>query len=101
MQSSQVNIQWVAWKSSVEVAISSTEAIQRAAAPTLQVEIPMVVAPPALQIMIPTAAAVASSPDPSLGEEGLQADLDTTVVADASSLDLKAAKIVSEVVGAM
>jgi hypothetical protein len=51
--------------------------------------------------MIPTAAAVASSPDPSMGEEGLQADLDTAVVADASCLDPKAAKIVSEVVGAM
>jgi hypothetical protein len=36
-----------------------------------------------------------------MGEEGLQADLDTAVVADASCLDPKAAKIVSEVVGAM
>jgi hypothetical protein len=41
------------------------------------------VAAPALQVEIPTAAAVASSPDPSVGEEGLQADLDTTIGADA------------------
>jgi hypothetical protein len=40
----------------------------------------------------------ASSPDPSVGEEGLQADLDTNVGADASSLDPKAARILSEVV---
>jgi hypothetical protein len=42
----------------------------------------------------------ASTPDPSVGEEGLQADLDTAVGADASSLDLKAAKILPEVVEA-
>jgi hypothetical protein len=42
----------------------------------------------------------ASSPDPSVGEEGLQADLDTNVGADASSLDPKAARILSEVVAA-
>jgi hypothetical protein len=63
--------------------VSSTEAIQRAATPALQME-------------IPTTAALASSPDPSMGEEGLQADLDTVVGADASSLDLKAARILSE-----
>jgi hypothetical protein len=41
MRSSQVNIPWVAWKSSVETMMSSTEAIQRVAVPTLQVEILM------------------------------------------------------------
>jgi hypothetical protein len=35
-----------------------------------------------------------------MGEEGLQADLDTTVGADASSLDLKAARILLEEVAA-
>jgi hypothetical protein len=35
MRSSQVNISWVAWKSLVEVAMSSMETIQRAAAPAL------------------------------------------------------------------
>jgi hypothetical protein len=67
--------------------LSSTEAIQRVAVPTLQVEIPTVVA-------------VASSPDPSLGEEGLQADLDTIVRADTSSLDPKVAKILPKAVAA-
>jgi hypothetical protein len=42
--------------------------------------------------------ASASTPDPSMGEEGLQADLDTTVGADSSSLDLKAVTILSEAV---
>jgi hypothetical protein len=88
MRSSQVNISWVAWKSSVEAAMSSTKAIQRAAAPTLQVEIPSVVAS-------------TSSLDPSMEEEGLQLDLDMTVEADASSLDPKAARILSEAVVAM
>jgi hypothetical protein len=77
----------VAWKSSVEVAMSSTEAIQRVAAPSLQVE-------------IPKAAAAASSHGPFVGEEGLQDDLDTTVGADASSLDPKAARILPEAVAA-
>jgi hypothetical protein len=54
--------------------VSSTEAIQRAAAPALQVE-------------IPTMASLARSPDLSMGEEGLQAKPDTTIGADASSLD--------------
>jgi hypothetical protein len=45
-------------------------------------------------------AMLASSLDPSMGEEGLQADLDTTVGADASSLDLKAARILLEAVAA-
>jgi hypothetical protein len=44
--------------------------------------------------------ASASTPDPSMGEEGLQADLDTTVGADSSSLDLKAVTILSEAVAA-
>jgi hypothetical protein len=88
MRSSQVNISWVAWKSSVEAAMSSTKAIQRAAAPTLQVEIPSVVAS-------------TSSLDPSVEEEGLQLDLDMTVEADASSLVLKAARILPEAVVAM
>jgi hypothetical protein len=44
---------------------------------------------------------VTSSPDPSVGEEGLQADLDTTVGAGASSLDPKAARILPEAVAAM
>jgi hypothetical protein len=87
MQSSQVNIPWVAWKSSVKAAMSLMEVIQRVAASALWVE-------------IPTAPAVASSPDPSMGEEGLQADLDTAIGADASSLDLKAARILLEVVAA-
>jgi hypothetical protein len=55
-------------------------------APTLQVEFPMAIA--------------ASSPDPSMGKECLQADLDTTVGDDASSLDLKAARILAEAVEA-
>jgi hypothetical protein len=48
IRSSKVNILWVAWKLSVEAAMSSTEAIQRAVMPALQVEIPMATAPPAL-----------------------------------------------------
>jgi hypothetical protein len=67
--------------------LSSTEAIQRVAVPALQLE-------------IPTATAVASSPDPYLGEEGLQADLDIAIGADASSLDPKAVKILPEAVSA-
>jgi hypothetical protein len=56
------------------------EAIQRAAPPTVQVEFPTVAAASALQVEIPTAVAVmASSPDPSVGEEGLQVDLDMAV----------------------
>jgi hypothetical protein len=45
-------------------------------------------------------AAATSSPDPSVGEEGLQANLDTVVGADASSLDPKAARILPETVAA-
>jgi hypothetical protein len=51
--------------------VSSTEAIQRAVVS-------------------------ASTHDPYVGEEGLHADLDTTVGADASSLDPKGARIPSE-----
>jgi hypothetical protein len=67
--------------------VSSTKAIQRAVASSLRVK-------------IPTASMLASTPDPSVGEECLQADLDTTVGADISSLDLKAARILPEAVAA-
>jgi hypothetical protein len=100
MRSSQINIPWLAWKSYVKVAMSSMEAVQRAAVPT-QVEIPMAALVPTLQVEIPMVAVAASSPDLSVGEEGLQADLDTAVGADASRLDLKAARILSEVVAAV
>jgi hypothetical protein len=53
------------------------------------VEIPTAVATPVLQVEIPKTAAAASSPDLSVGEEGLQVDLDMAVGADASSLDPK------------
>jgi hypothetical protein len=69
--------------------VSSTEVIQRAAAPALQVEIPTT-----------STSASTSTPDPFVGAEGLQADLDMTVGADASSLDPKAARILSEAVTA-
>jgi hypothetical protein len=70
--------------------VSSTEAIQRAGAPALQVE-------------IPTTLSTASSPDPFVGEEWLQADLDTGVGEDARRVDLKvvAARILPEDVAAM
>jgi hypothetical protein len=80
--------------------LSSPEAIQRVAVPALQVEIPTAAAAPALQVEIPTTATSANNPDPSMGEEGLQADLDTTLGADASSLDPKAARILSVAVSA-
>jgi hypothetical protein len=67
--------------------MSSTEAIQSAVVATLHVEIPMM-------------AVMACSPDLSVGEEGLQADLDTAVGVDTSSLDLKAARILPEAVAA-
>jgi hypothetical protein len=75
------------WKSWVEAVVSSTEAIQRVVAPTLQVE-------------IPTASVMASTPDPSVGEECLLADLDTGVGEDGRRLDPKAARILPEVVAA-
>jgi hypothetical protein len=65
--------------------VSSTEVTQRAATPALQVE-------------IPTTSVLASTHDLSVGEECLQADLDMVVGADASSLDLKAARILPEAV---
>jgi hypothetical protein len=80
--------------------LSSPEAIQRVAAPALPVEIPMTAVAPALQVEIPTVAVVASSPDPSVVEEGLQADLDTIIGADATSLDPKVARILPEAVPA-
>jgi hypothetical protein len=55
--------------------VSSTEAIRRAAAPALPVELPMV-------------SATASTPNPSVGEECWMADLDTTMGEDAKSLNL-------------
>jgi hypothetical protein len=50
----------------------------------------------ALLVEISTAAASSPDPDPSVGEGGLQTDLETTVGADARSLDPKAAKILPE-----
>jgi hypothetical protein len=50
----------------------------------------------ALLVEFPMAAATASSPDPSMGEGSLQADLDTAVGTDAGSLDPKAARIPPE-----
>jgi hypothetical protein len=64
-----------------------TEASQRAAAHVLLVEIPM-------------AAMAASSPDPYVGEGGLQADLDMAIGADARGLDPKTARILPEKVAA-
>jgi hypothetical protein len=68
--------------------VSSTEAIQREATPTLQVELHMV-------------SMTTSTPDPSVGEECRKADLDTTVGEDARSLHLKATRILLDVVAAM
>jgi hypothetical protein len=51
-------------------------------------------------VEIPMAAAVTSSPDSSVGEGGLQADLDTAVEANTRSLDPKAARILPEEVAA-
>jgi hypothetical protein len=42
----------------------------------------------------------ASSSNPSMGEEGLQADVDTTVGVDTSSLDPKVVRILPEVLSA-
>jgi hypothetical protein len=72
----------------VEEALSSIEAIQMVATPVLQVE-------------IPTMAAVASSPILSVGEVGLQANLDIAVGEDDSCLDPKASRILPELVAAM
>jgi hypothetical protein len=43
---------------------------------------------------------MASNPDPSMGEECRKVDLDTALGEDARSMDLKATKILSEVVAA-
>jgi hypothetical protein len=51
-------------------------------------------------VEIPTVVAATSSPDPSVGEEGFHADLDTAVGADTSSLNPKAARILLEAVAA-
>jgi hypothetical protein len=77
----------VAWKSSIEAAMSLMEVIQMAVVPALQVE-------------IPTALVIASIPDPSVGEQCLQADLDTSVGVNARSLDPKLARILPEAVAA-
>jgi hypothetical protein len=53
---------------------------------------------PAFQVEISMASAMASTPNPSVGEESLQADLDTAVGADARSLDRKACRILSKAV---
>jgi hypothetical protein len=63
------------------------EAIQREAVPSLQVEIAMM-------------SAMASTPNPSVGE-CLKADLDTGVGAESRSLDLWVARIPLKVVAAM
>jgi hypothetical protein len=68
--------------------VSSTAAIQRAAAPALQVELLM-------------ASAMASTLDPSVGEECQKADLDMAVGEYARSLVLKAAEILPKAVTAM
>jgi hypothetical protein len=65
--------------------VSSTKAIERVAVPALRVEIPT---------------ASTSTPGLFVGEEGLQADLDTTIGVDASRLNLKAARILPEAVAA-
>jgi hypothetical protein len=55
---------------------------------------------PALQVEIPTMAVSASSPDPSMGEEGLQVGLDMIVGSDISRVDPKAVRILPEAVAA-
>jgi hypothetical protein len=67
--------------------VFSTEVIQRAAAPALQVNLPM-------------ASVAASNADPSVGKECWKADLDMVVGEDARSLNLRAAIILSEAVAA-
>jgi hypothetical protein len=68
--------------------VSSTEAIPRAAAPALQVE-------------LSTASASVSNPDPFMGEECQKDDLNTAVGEDARSRDMyAAARILPEMVAA-
>jgi hypothetical protein len=69
------------------VTVFSMEAIQRAAAPALQVEIPM-------------APAMASTPNLFVGEECWKADLDMAMGADTRRLDPKAARFLLEAVAA-
>jgi hypothetical protein len=66
--------------------VSSTEVIQRAVVPTLQVEFPMAVV-------------TVCNLDPSVGEECRNADLDTTGEGS-RSMDLKATRIIPKVVAA-
>jgi hypothetical protein len=82
MQNSQVYI-----RSLVLHKLVLSWAFQRAAAPTLQVELPM-------------ASAMASNPDLAVGEECQKADLDTVMWEGARRLDLKAATIMPEAVAA-
>jgi hypothetical protein len=49
-------------------------------------------------VEIPTVVVAASSPDLSVGEEGLRVDMDTAIGANASSLDPKESRILSKVV---
>jgi hypothetical protein len=65
----------------------SIEAFRRVMAPALQVELPM-------------ASVTASNPDPAVGEECRKANLDMAVGEGARSMDLKRAKISSEVMAA-
>jgi hypothetical protein len=65
--------------------VSSTEAFQRAATPSLQVELPM-------------AMATASNPDLAVEEECRKTDIDTAVGEGTRRMDLKAAKILLEAV---
>jgi hypothetical protein len=55
---------------------------------------------PTLQVEIPTVSATTSTRDPSVGEECHKAALNTVVGADTRSVDLKAARILPEVVAA-
>jgi hypothetical protein len=52
----------------------------------------------ALLVEIPTTVVVANSPDPSVMDDGLQADLDTIAQAHAKSLDPNVARILPEAV---
>jgi hypothetical protein len=54
----------------------------------------------ALLVEIPTVVAAASNPDPSMGEGGLQANLDAAVGANARSMDSKVGRIMPEKVAA-
>jgi hypothetical protein len=64
----------------VKAAVSSMEVIQSVTVPALLVE-------------IPTTSVTASTPDPYVGEECLQANLDTGAGEDARRLDPKATRL--------